>query len=168
MATGTARRSARATISHTRKTPTFTSQVRSQGRFSTETADRTCVAQGAASARRNLARPPCRIPHGPHLAGALLGSCAALTRSAASRPGWDLMPGRIRPPTLETPLALRHSRRSLDAFSRRRKHHKRRANAGPACDRRVEDDQVDSDAPLTARCPVPMPPLGEFCFRCAR
>ena len=28
-----------------------------------------------------------------------------------------------------------------------------------ACDRRVEADQADSGAPLTALCPVPMPPF---------
>ena len=33
-----------------------------------------------------------------------------------------------------------------------------------ACDRRVRADQADSDAPLTALCPVPMPRCSNFSF----
>jgi len=71
-------------------------------------------------------------------AGALLGSCAALTRSVASRPGWDVMPGRnstsgARDAARPTPLVLRVGR-VLPTTETPQTSGERTA----ACDRRVE------------------------------
>ena len=109
--------------------------------------------------------------------GAGLGYCAALARSAASRRSWDVMRGRVRyhtrssaprsggdvkrgrvrPRRLETLLGLRHSCRSSDHAHRTAETPQTSGERRVACDRREQADQADSDAPLTALCPVPMP-----------